>query len=292
MTASVFKGGWFELNGLPWVFSVLVHLAFGILLTVSLAIAPHGPRPAPGTGKVSEPVKATVVDQKLIDQQLAALKAADSRKKAAEEARQKKLRQEADAARKTREHEQKRIAELRAQHAAQEKADQQRLAKLKQETDVQQAAVASAEAKRKAEEARLAKIKKQQEEVAAKRKAAQEAKQQAEREAQLKAQLATEQKARDERLAKLRGSYVEAIRQKVERNWIKPPTAQAGLDCTVRVEQIPGGEVVDVKVTQCNGDDVVQRSIIAAVNKASPLPAPSDPALFDRVIVFNFKPSE
>ncbi len=292
MSAASIRGKWFAINGRPWLFSVLVHLAFAILLTVSLGLSSHGPRPAPGTGKVSEPVKATVVDQKLIDQQLADLKAADARKKAAEEARQKKLQQQADAARKAREEEQKRIAQLQAQHAAQEKADQQRLTKLKQEADAQQAAVASAEAKRKAEEARLAKIKQQQEEAAAKRKAEEEAKQQAEREAQLKAQLAAEQKARDEHLAKLRGSYVEAIRQKVERNWIKPPSAQAGLDCTVRVEQIPGGEVVDVKVTQCNGDDVVQRSIVAAVNKASPLPAPSDAALFDRVIVFNFKPSE
>ncbi|VAX00785.1 hypothetical protein MNBD_GAMMA19-1108, partial [hydrothermal vent metagenome] len=53
-----------------------------------------------------------------------------------------------------------------------------------------------------------------------------------------------------------------------------------------------GGEVVNVTVTQCVGDDVFRRSVEAAVYKASPLPRPSDPALFERQILFNFKPKK
>jgi hypothetical protein len=34
----------------------------------------------------------------------------------------------------------------------------------------------------------------------------------------------------------------------------------------------------------------MRRSIEDAVNRASPLPAPPDPALFDRNIRFNFRP--
>jgi colicin import membrane protein len=55
------------------------------------------------------------------------------------------------------------------------------------------------------------------------------------------------------------------------------------------VEQIPGGEVVKAQVTDCNGDDALKRSVENAVYRASPLPRPEDPAIFDRVIEFTFK---
>jgi colicin import membrane protein len=51
-------------------------------------------------------------------------------------------------------------------------------------------------------------------------------------------------------------------------------------------------EVVSAEIVSCNGDDAVRRSILAAVERASPLPRPSDPALFERSIVFIFKPED
>ncbi|MDH4031586.1 MAG: cell envelope integrity protein TolA, partial [Chromatiales bacterium] len=82
------------------------------------------------------------------------------------------------------------------------------------------------------------------------------------------------------------------IRQRVQRNWIRPPEAQAGLECVVNVSQIPGGEVVDVRFGRCNGDDVVRRSIEAAVLRASPLPPPADPSLFERNLEITFRPEQ
>jgi hypothetical protein len=82
--------------------------------------------------------------------------------------------------------------------------------------------------------------------------------------------------------------YIEVIRQKVERNWARPASAQQGLACDVYVSQIPGGEVVNVRVGTCNGDAAVVRSIEAAVQKASPLPPPPDPSLFERELLFKF----
>lgn len=96
--------------------------------------------------------------------------------------------------------------------------------------------------------------------------------------------------AKQKRLSSLRGRYIADIQNKVERNWIRPASAKPGLSCKVAVKQIPGGEVINVTVTQCTGDDVFRRSIETAVYRASPLPRPSDPALFDREIVFTFKP--
>jgi colicin import membrane protein len=58
------------------------------------------------------------------------------------------------------------------------------------------------------------------------------------------------------------------------------------------VTQVPGGEVTGVQVGSCNGDAAVRDSIEAAVYRASPLPEPPNPDLFDRNLVFNFKPDE
>jgi colicin import membrane protein len=41
-----------------------------------------------------------------------------------------------------------------------------------------------------------------------------------------------------------------------------------------------------------NGDEAVRRSIEAAVYKASPLPAPADPSVFDRNLRLEFRPTE
>ncbi len=87
-------------------------------------------------------------------------------------------------------------------------------------------------------------------------------------------------------------AYIFAIQQKIVRNWVRPPTAIAGLECIVNVRQLPGGEVVSVNIGECNGDSTVRRSIEAAVHKASPLPAPSDPSVFDRNLRLEFRPSE
>ncbi len=81
--------------------------------------------------------------------------------------------------------------------------------------------------------------------------------------------------------------YMAQIRQKIERNWSPPASADAELRCSVRVRQVPGGEVVGVTILECNGDEAVRRSVEAAIYKSSPLPEPSDPNLFDRNILLN-----
>ncbi len=86
--------------------------------------------------------------------------------------------------------------------------------------------------------------------------------------------------------------YVALIRQKVERNWVRPPAARAGLECELYVTQIPGGQVTGVRIGDCPADAAVQRSIEAAVLRASPLPMPANQALFERNLRFVFKPEE
>ena len=85
--------------------------------------------------------------------------------------------------------------------------------------------------------------------------------------------------------------WIEEIATKVSRHWDRPSAAYAGLECEVRVELIPGMVVIGAEIGQCNGDQDVQRSIIRAVQQASPLPRPPEPELFERRVVFVFKPN-
>ena len=112
------------------------------------------------------------------------------------------------------------------------------------------------------------------------------------REAELQRQLAEEEGRTQAVNSGLLNQYVAMIEQHVVRQWNRPATARSGLECEVRVAQTPTGTVLSAQVTQCNGDAAVKQSIEAAVLRASPLPLPPDPRLFERNLVFIFKPTD
>jgi colicin import membrane protein len=122
--------------------------------------------------------------------------------------------------------------------------------------------------------------------------AAAEAQLRAAREADLQRQLAAEENANRARASGQAASWAAAVQARIERAWIRPESARAGLDCTVLVNQVPGGEVTGARIKACNGDEAVRQSIEAAVYRASPLPAPPDPALFERTIEVRFRPHD
>jgi colicin import membrane protein len=169
-------------------------------------------------------------------------------------------------------------AALKAKAAAKKSAEAQRKAKA-EETERRKAAEAVAK-------------RRQQDEA----KAAQDAKVKAEREADLKRRLAAEAAEEEGAMAMARSGIVDEYRtllsQAIERSWIRPPSAKAGLECTLYVSQAPGGTVVDVKLGTCNGDQSVRESIVNAVYRASPLPAPRDPRAFERRLEIVFRPTE
>lgn len=169
-----------------------------------------------------------------------------------------------------------------AQQAAEEKAEQQ-AAQVKAAEEQR-----AAELKRKAAEAKVAQEKKAQEAAQAKQKA-EEAQEAAEREADLKRSLASEEHAAVATGPAL-ASWQAQIQARINHAWLRPPTARPGIQCMLYVTQDPGGAVTQVKIGDCNGDQAVRESIEAAVYRASPLPPPPDPALFDRNLKINFKP--
>jgi colicin import membrane protein len=141
-----------------------------------------------------------------------------------------------------------------------------------------------AEAERKAREAAEAQKRAEEQQRQA------DAKDQAQREEDLQRDLAAEEQAKKARAGPALASWQSQIAAKINRAWLRPPTARAGIECMLNVTQVPGGEVTEVSIGACNGDQAVRESIEAAVYRASPLPPPPDPALFDRHLRIDFKP--
>ncbi len=84
--------------------------------------------------------------------------------------------------------------------------------------------------------------------------------------------------------------YESAINSAVTRQWARPSGTPAGLKCQIKVNQIPGGGVIDVSIgSPCNASAVVRNSIINAVKKADPLPYTGFEQVFDRRIIFTFQ---
>jgi colicin import membrane protein len=86
--------------------------------------------------------------------------------------------------------------------------------------------------------------------------------------------------------------YKALILQAISAQWIVPPGAQDNEVTKLTVRLAPGGMVVSVTITQSSGDAALDRSARVAVLKASPLPVPTDAALFDsfRTINLTVKP--
>ncbi|HUK03301.1 MAG TPA: cell envelope integrity protein TolA [Steroidobacteraceae bacterium] len=165
-----------------------------------------------------------------------------------------------------------------AQKAAEQRAAQEKAAK------AAAALAAAEEAKRKAEE------KKRQAEEA-KRKAEEE-RFNADSQADLRRSLQEEEKVQQATTNGQLASWLQQIASRIESSWHRPPSARPGIDCTVFLTQVPGGQIVNVKLESCNGDAAVKQSIVDAAYRASPLPPPPDPALFQREVQVRFVPRD
>jgi colicin import membrane protein len=255
------------------------------------------------------PVDAVVIDSQVLhaaqralterSEQEAARQRAAAEEKAAAQAAEVKAATDAKLA----EEEERAAAETKAAAAEAElmKQAQRKQAQAAQVTDTQKAAAAKrAEDLKRADEARRSEDAKRAEEAkhAADAKQDDEAKRAAElkakseREAELRRQLADEEHVSAVEASPARAQYIARLSSKIQNAWIKPPSARAGLDCIVNITQIPGGEVTGAKVSQCNGDAAARQSIENAVLRASPLPPPPDPALFQRNLAIHFHPDE
>ena len=278
------------------IYAVLMHVGLLLLLLFSLDWTPKSVKP--GTTK---PIQAELVDmskQREIEAQKRAETAAKEKATKEKAAREKAVKEKAarEKAAKEKAAKEKAVKEKAAKEkVAKEKAAKEKVAK---EKAAKEKAAKEKVAKEKAAKEKVAKEKatKEKAEAERKKKAEQEAKRKAEaarqREAEqaLQAQLAEE--AAQARAQSALSEFIPYIQDKVQNNWLRPAGSPPGLSCVIQVTLIPGGDVVGTRVVQSSGNALFDASVERAVQKASPLPLPNDPALFKyfREINFRFVP--
>ncbi|MGB7502103.1 MAG: energy transducer TonB [Azonexus sp.] len=86
--------------------------------------------------------------------------------------------------------------------------------------------------------------------------------------------------------------YAAKIRGKIRGNIVLPPNIQGNPEAIFDVNQLPGGEVLEVRLRKSSGNSSLDAAIERAIRKSSPLPAPDDPTLFRRDLEIKYKPIE
>ena len=89
-----------------------------------------------------------------------------------------------------------------------------------------------------------------------------------------------------------RAEWLALIAGEIERQWRRPDDIPRGQKCPIRIKLLPGGEVLSAEVQPgCPYSEANQRTVEAAVKKASPLPLKGNEDLRLRDFVVNFYPS-
>ena len=273
--------------------SVLISIVCHVVLAASLTIAFNPSSRSRARLPVEQiAIEAMVVDESQLQQELERLEQIEQAEVRRQLEQEQQARDRAEAARLEREDEERRLEVARLEAAEAERQEELRLADLQRQREEEQERLRqeAAEAERREAE-RVAELERQREQEAERqRQAAAEAAQRAEMEAELRRALAAEDDRRRAQEAGLLDEYIRLIENRIQQNWIPPASAISGLECIVNVTQIPSGDVVDVQVGRCTGDDAVVRSIEAAVLRSSPLPRPPVPSLFERNLEVVFNP--
>jgi len=234
-----------------------------------IAAKPEPPPPEPVPEPAPEPEPAPVEEQGPPKPDPAELERKEAERLAQEQ--QQKEEQEKKAALELKEREEAERVEAEKQAAAKAAAEK--------------AAAEKAAAEKKAAE------KKRAEDAAAAKKAAEE-KARAARQAELQRALEAEERGNAARNSDEAMRWHAQITARIQRAWIKPPSARPGISCIVSVTQVPGGDVTNVRVNSCSVDDAAFReSVEAAVYRAAPLPMPPAGVPFERNLELTFAPT-
>ena len=286
-----------------FLYSLALH---GVVITALVANFDAERKPVFKPKPADNIVEAVTVDDQAVEQELQRLRELEQEKQRAMEKKLKDLEEQASAVEKRRKEEekkkqaaeQKRKEEEKRKSEAEKKrkeeerriaAERDRIKQEKLEAEAELKRIedenrkAEAEQKRLEEEKRKAEAERQRKEEAERKKAAEEAE---------RKRLAQEQQAQDRVTLQ---NIVAEIYRVVAGNFNKTGLPK-GLECVLSVQTVPGGEVISVTINKPSGNEVFDRRAVTAVQKASPLPLPSDPAVFERLrfrkFNFIFKPED
>lgn len=293
-------------NDTPFYYSMpfLLALCLHVLVLTFLILEINLPvKSTPGgSAASSQPIiHATAVSQKTLDNyenQVRAQREAVIKQQQLQQqiAREKIIQQQRQEMLKQQQIKQLELQKLQAIQAA-----KQKVIEAQEKAAAQQKAIAEKEAAQKAAEQKAVKL--------AEEKAVEKAQEKAEKKALQKAlmkdmqkQLASDQSElnHNEKASKQHSTaatdstspsppsqgmidkYKALIIQAISSQWIVPPNLPQNISCELDVRVAPGGVVLQVSIVRSSGNPVLDNSAIAAVNKASPLPVPSIPGLFDQ----------
>jgi colicin import membrane protein len=136
------------------------------------------------------------------------------------------------------------------------------------------------EEKRRAMERQIAALKEQAEQV-----------ERARREKALQEAIAREQAAHAAAARELE-QYRRLISDRIRRFIVLPPNLQGNPEAEFEVIQIPGGEVLTVKLKRSSGVAAYDSAVERAILRAQPLPPPPRPELFKRELLLTFRPQD
>ena len=274
-------GSFFQQHRLSVLISIVCHVVLAASLTIGFNPSSRSRARLP-VEQIA--IEAMIVDESQLQQELERLEQIEQAEVRRQLEQEQQARDRAEAARLEREDEERRLEVARLEAAEAERQEELRLADLQRQREEEQERL-------RQEAERVAELERQREQEAERqRQAAAAAAQRAEMEAELQRALAAEDDRRRAQEAGLLDEYIRLIENRIQQNWIPPASAISGLECIVNVTQIPSGDVVDVQVGRCTGDDAVVRSIEAAVLRSSPLPRPPVPSLFERNLEVVFNP--
>lgn len=92
--------------------------------------------------------------------------------------------------------------------------------------------------------------------------------------------------------AKATADYLSRIRGKIRGNIVVPPGVPGNPEAVFAVTQLPGGEIISVRLKRSSGNAALDAAIERAIRKSSPLPKPEQADVFNRDLELKFRPLE
>jgi colicin import membrane protein len=180
--------------------------------------------------------------------------------------------------------------EREAEELEKKRIEEKRRAEEKKREEAKKAA----EDKKREEAKKLAEQKQREEERKLAALRAQEDAKRKEQELQAMLQKQQAQQAADAAARSRLDAYSRVVGERIKRFIVLPPNIQGNPEAIFLVVQIPGGEIIDVKLKRSSGNSAYDAAVERAIHRASPLPPPPDAARFSEVreLELRFRPKE
>lgn len=254
--------------------ALIFHIVLAVLLVVSIVNAPKSMPPHGLDLKQADKiVQATAISSQQVAQEVKQLQDQQTAAANAQAAQLAAVQKAAADALAAKQQQAAQLAALKAQQVQIQQQAAQQLAALKQQ---------QADAAKQLAATQAATV-----------KAAQQAKLQQAAKLDLAKQMAGEETQLDKQQNQQTNNeisrYTALILQAISQQWLIPPNVDPTKYCILEIKLADGGVVQSVNLQKSSGDPQLDRSAIAAVYKASPLPVPADPQIFAKMQDINLK---